>query len=317
MDVRGLPNRQEAPLLEVTESRRPRSNERTICAYCAKPELTGTESPEHALPIAIGSRFITYNVCDPCNELAGKAVDQPWLREPLVVDTRVRFRIPDRKGKVPTHSPLLSGVTDDGRRIRLDTEGNPELLNSLTDFDEETGEVSIGASDDATAHEMLDRILKQQGKTRDDIQNFETAEVSDRPWINVQVGIHVRQWRRLAAKASLALLSDQFPETWLTGASANSLREHMNGTSKQNVPLKSPNEVLRAIAPPPCSTVMASDVAKVPVVIVSLIGTYTWWFPLEADSIGVDAVWVSDPQDQAKSVAGTCAEVLLARLPTE
>ena len=54
-------------------------------------------------------------------------------------------------------SPLLTGVTEDGRRIGLSPDGIPELLNSIVRGDPETGEVHIVAPDQPTLDELATR----------------------------------------------------------------------------------------------------------------------------------------------------------------
>lgn len=137
------------------------SDDSTLCAYCGEPGLAGNEEPEHAIPAAINGRFTTRPVCVPCNRWAGQEIDQPWLNDPFVLDVRFQARIPDRRGKLLQRSPLLTGVTEDGRRIELGSDGTPELRNSVVRRDTESGEVHIVAPDQATLDKLLERERKK------------------------------------------------------------------------------------------------------------------------------------------------------------
>ncbi|MGH3514264.1 MAG: hypothetical protein ACRDQV_18530 [Pseudonocardiaceae bacterium] len=68
------------------------------CFYCAA-ELDGVPVLEHVLPATINTGLTTRRVCNPCNRWAGGEVDQPWLETAEVREARLRWKVPDRRGK--------------------------------------------------------------------------------------------------------------------------------------------------------------------------------------------------------------------------
>lgn len=277
--------------------------------------MTGNEDPEHALPAAINARFTTYAVCDACNSWAGKHIDQPWLSDPFVLGLRFWHQIPDRDGNKPSHDPMLVGMTDDGRRVGLRADGRPELLNSPIREGKEAGEFHISAPDQETLGRMIDRVLRKVGKTRDEVELGEAQVTTERPWINAKAEIYPGSWERIAAKATLALLAGEMPESWRESESAERLRERMRDLTRKaaDVALLSP-EPFQGFAPKPCSAVVVTDTGGAPASHVSLLGQFRLAFPLGEDVRGVDRAWVSDPSQPTRSCAGPLARVVGERL---
>jgi hypothetical protein len=71
--------------------------------------FSGAPPPEHVLPAAINGDLVTDRVCGPCNHRARVEVDQPWLDDYLVKESRVRLRIPNRRGDPPRHMSIPLG----------------------------------------------------------------------------------------------------------------------------------------------------------------------------------------------------------------
>src|SRR5206468_12877870 len=88
-----------------------------LCVYCVAAVLTGDEKLEHPIPAALGSSMTVSTVCNPCNEWAGREIDQPFLADDLLKEYRsiVDQRDP-RCGRNSRRSPspLLRGHTPDG-----------------------------------------------------------------------------------------------------------------------------------------------------------------------------------------------------------
>jgi hypothetical protein len=74
----------------------------TTCPYCWQ-EITGTVSVEHLIPKDIGGN-LEIPTCEPCNNIAGKYVDNPILRLAQVVTRKAQYdvrnlRRPRRRAK--------------------------------------------------------------------------------------------------------------------------------------------------------------------------------------------------------------------------
>ena len=162
--------------------------DKQLCAYCGTPALTGAEEPEHIFPAAINGRLTTRTVCVSCNRAAGREIDQPWLTDPFVLDLRFSQRIPDRRGNVLERSPMLTGMTDDGRRVTMRPDGTPVQMNTPVKFDEQTGEYTISAGDQAA---LDDQLEKQRRKAEKQAKAF-TAVSRGRRQISLRFTLRTR-----------------------------------------------------------------------------------------------------------------------------
>lgn len=290
------------------------SDDSTVCAYCGEPGLAGNEEPEHAIPAAINGRFATRAVCGPCNRWAGQEIDQPWLHDPFVLDVRFHARIPDRRGKLLQRSPLLAGVTEDGRRIELGSDGTPELRNSVVRRDPESGEVQVLAPDQATLDKLLERERKKaeaEAEGRSWTAGAQSA-MSDRPQLSATGIVWPGRWERMAAKASLALLAEVQPAAWRRSPSAVLLRARMRDMSRSQILLSS-SEAVRSFAASPATAISLTTVSGTAILNASLLGVFTVPFALADDLKRIDLAWVSDPVDPSRSCSGTLAEVVYQR----
>lgn len=290
------------------------SDDTRVCAYCGKATLAGTEEPEHAIPAAINGRFTTRSVCVPCNRWAGQEIDQPWLNDPFVLDVRFEARIPDRRGKLLQRSPLLAGVTEDGRRIELGPDGIPELRNSVVRRDPETGEVHIVAPDQETLDKLVDRERKKAEADGKTFTAGAQGAMSERPQVSGTAMVSPGRWERMAAKAALALLAEARPAGWRRSLSAELLRTRMRDAKRavSEVPLVS-SDAVEAFAASPASAINVLTVGGHPILNVSLVGILTIRFALAGDLKGADLAWVSDPLDPRRSFSGTLGEVVYER----
>jgi hypothetical protein len=201
-----------------------------ICAYCTATVLTGGEKPEHALPGSLGSSLTVQTVCDPCNEWAGREIDQPFLADSLLQTHRslVGQRDPrrGRKGRrVP--SPLLQGHTADGDFFTVDPETYKSVRRSrIVDLGDDRQQ--IRASSPEEAQRLLERARKRAATEGKEIKIEGEERGELQPNITVNFSMRTDVWRREAAKIALAVGSHVYPPSWRLSADAHRLREWMH-----------------------------------------------------------------------------------------
>lgn len=282
-----------------------------LCIYCGEPVLTGAEDPEHAVPAAINGRLITTAVCVPCNRQAGKEIDQPWLNDPFVLDTRFTDRIPDRRGNLVAASPMLTGMTADGRRVTMGHDGVPRQLNQPVTHDPATGMTTISASDQASLDAQIEKQKRKAQAAGKSFTPGHHQSASDHARIEVTLEIAPGVWRRMAAKIALALLGEQQPAAWRRSASAELLRTEMKQAAS-DVELTAP-PAIDTFAARPATAVVLSRALPGPRIIVSLMGVFTSAFQLADDLDRTDWAWVSDPIDPRRNADGSLGVVIYAR----
>jgi antitoxin (DNA-binding transcriptional repressor) of toxin-antitoxin stability system len=287
---------------------------RNICAYCGQPVLSGRERPEHVLPKAVNGRLITHAVCDPCNGWAGQYVDQPWLDDAFVGHTRFIHRIPDSRGKILDHDPLLLGTAEDGTRVAVGRDGRPVALNSPVKRDTATGKVQIRARNQEDYKRLLTREIKKAEALGKTFTIGEAQEVSQQPHVEVPHQIYPGRWERMAAKVTLGLLAETQPPAWRQTASAEMLRERIHDLERPADAVEMRNlDTFNAFAPSPASAVVVLTLAGRPAAAVSLLGIFALYFPLEEDMSGLDLAWVSDPIEPERSTVGPMMEMIAKR----
>lgn len=284
------------------------------CAYCAKPVLTGSDDPEHAVPAAINGRFTTRTVCVSCNRWAGEEIDQPWLDDPFVQHIRFVHRIPDRRGRTTESDPLLTGTTADGRRITVGRDGRPKQLNSPVDRSKAPSEFSIRARDHEDLDRLIDRELRKAGKTREDVDLPSPQVGEDQPRIEGRIEVNPGQWERIATKMTLALLAENRASEWRVGPSARILRRRMRDLDRKAKDVRMQQvDSFRAFAAEPSTAIVVSSMGGGPAAFVSLLGAFTIMIRLAEDLRDIELGWVSDPLDPGASVSGPIAHVVGVR----
>jgi len=201
-----------------------------ICAYCTATVLTGGEKPEHVIPASLGSSLTVQTVCDPCNEWAGREIDQPFLADSLLQAHRslVGQRDPrrGRKGRrVP--SPLLQGHTADGDFFTVDPETyKPVRRSRIVDLGDDRQQ--IRASTPEEAQRLLERARKRAAAEGKEIKIGKEERGEFQPVLTVDFSMRTDVWRREAAKIALAVGSHVYPPSWRLSADAHRLREWMH-----------------------------------------------------------------------------------------
>jgi hypothetical protein len=200
----------------------------SICAYCGRERLTGRQKPEHPIPAVLDSEIVVFTACDECNSRAGREVDQPFLKDTLILLERARWPSahPRARGRTVGHPFLNGGAVDaDGTHLVI-RDGEARYGAAVVRRSE--GQITIksdGPKETARALARLERQLAADGYA---IESKVHESISSKP-VQVQVS---RRFSpaigvRMGAKMALALASDTYDEGWRLSAEAEQLRTWM------------------------------------------------------------------------------------------
>jgi hypothetical protein len=201
-----------------------------LCAYCIVTALTGEEKPEHPIPAALGSSLTVPTVCDPCNEWAGREIDQPFLADQLLREHRSMAdqRDPRRGAKARrTRSQILQGHTAEGDYIAFDHElGWPVMGSRIVELGEDRSQIRAGSQ--AEADRLLEIVRKRAAAEGKEARIEAVEHGQARPEITARMMMRTDVWRREAAKIGLAVGSLVYPPAWRLSVDAALLREWMH-----------------------------------------------------------------------------------------
>lgn len=190
-----------------------------ICFYCTGP-ITGRVDPEHVLPAALGTNLTTRRVCRACNQRAGVEVDQPWLSEHRVEESRRLLGLPDRRGRAPG---VLSfrGQLEDGSPALVTLEGDEVSMRRLPVQDMHPWGVTLSGYTEDEADRAWQRLVEQGIPLSDPVTVVERGPLT----VTVRRESAVDLWPRFAAKVALAFASTFADDAWASSDSAAQLRE--------------------------------------------------------------------------------------------
>jgi hypothetical protein len=213
-----------------------------VCAYCGNPVLTGREKPEHPIPAALGSSLKVSTVCDPCNEATGRYVDQPFLSDPLVRESRSSLdqRDPRRgsRARRPA-SAFLAGHTEEGDFVSIDRDtGRPVMGSRVIDLGDDRTQVRASTMEEA--ERLLEKVRKKAAAEGKSVEVEPPEHSESQSAIKVLLTIYPELWRREAAKIALGVCSVVYPAAWRTSGDAERLREWMDGRDTSMADGKAP-----------------------------------------------------------------------------
>lgn len=294
----------------------------TLCAYCAKNELTGFERPEHPLPAAIRSSIRVFTACDPCNEWAGEHVDRPFLDDAFITELRVTHdlrdpRHPDRR--VP--SPLGHGFTADRVHVGADEDWNPRIVSGRI-VDRRDGRFDIIARDRAEAERLAERVRRRAAAQDKRVELGEFDEVEDRPRVTGRLEVRPWRWRRAFAKAALALASDVYAPRWREGDDAAQLRHWMRDPKAlpyDHCPIRSiTGTIFETVVPAPSCAAWFSKHESTTILNVVFLGEYIMSLPVDASGRDVPTrAWLTDPRRPAGDPRTTYVKLASGRAAEE
>jgi hypothetical protein len=88
------------------------------CSYCGNEKEDARRSVEHPLSQSLGGRgWAVREVCDDCNQFAGREVDAPFVRQPWIVWFRHRYDVLDAQRRVPAAPRVVGRLKSSGERV--------------------------------------------------------------------------------------------------------------------------------------------------------------------------------------------------------
>lgn len=295
-----------------------------VCVYCGREVLTGSERPEHPVPQAMGSRLATRAVCDPCNEWAGREIDQPCLDEDWIKHFQFEHKLRDQRGRrAARSSPMLSGQTADGVWVVMNDEGEPEIKGGrIIEGPDDT--VQIIAGNQAEADRLL-KIVEQRAKDAG-----KTAEIGEwrsgqiHPEVKNRVSVGFVRWARMAAKIGLGVGSLVYPPEWRTSEDAQRLRRQLRDPhpkSADGAPMGVAPGIARTESPfdklarPPEHLLLFLNADGNTLLWVVIFGQVLFCERVRSDGESApDRAWLIDPVDRGRVTTTTLMEVAVQRL---
>jgi hypothetical protein len=277
--------------------------------------LDGSQRPEHPLPAALRSSIRVYCVCDPCNDWAGREVDQWFLDDPFILELRSSLdvrdpRHPDRR--IP--SPLLRGRDENGVWIVANDDCNPQMPDGGY-VDNGDGSFGIVAPDAERAEQLLAKFRARADDAgwKVEIGPWQCEEVQ--PQITGTMKVRPWRWRRAFAKAALACAAEIFDEGWRTGRDAARLRNWMRdpkALAYDHCPLRQVTDsVIGRVVPAPANAVFFRRIASGDIVAsIVLLGRYMADLPVDTEGRDVPGqAWLTDPKRPNGDPRTTFAEL--------
>jgi hypothetical protein len=192
-----------------------------LCFYCSGP-LSGSEPPEHVLPAGLGVDLTTRRVCQPCNQRAGREVDQPWLSDYLVNEARVRLQVPDRRGN-PPRNMTIPAVSGDGRDVFVHLDGTAG--STRIELKPQYRSDGIHWTTSGYTVEATTKKLERMRQDHADVRVVRQAPEAAPETAVASIVQPPQTWPRFGAKVALAVASLVCADDWLESANAKALQE--------------------------------------------------------------------------------------------
>lgn len=215
------------------------------CFYCGGA-LSGHERPEHIIPAAIGAELVTHRVCDPCNERAGKEVDQPWLGDPHVLPLRILHAVLDRRDE-PVQPRPVRALLDDGRVALVTDHGRHVEVRPLprVEVDALRRIVRVEAAPE-DMEKIAARLEREHGPLRWGTPQAGQGTVT----ATVTHEVSIETWPRFAAKVALGVMSRLAEDVWLDSDDARALQAVLWSGARQAEALQDPGWAWSAVPHP-------------------------------------------------------------------
>lgn len=173
-----------------------------LCIICRKEKEEFSD--EHVIPDSIKGYYHIYTVCKTCNSDLGTRVDSKLVNHKFIEFQRHLLGIKGKSGAIPNPFSGTQTIKDDPEQkviVTFDEKGQlipkllPKIPNITSPDDLENYSFTIDASDLHLKDKIIEKILKRNGIDKSRVNFQEQRERSERPWIQSQMAIDIKDFR--------------------------------------------------------------------------------------------------------------------------
>ncbi|HSC54475.1 MAG TPA: HNH endonuclease [Phnomibacter sp.] len=173
-----------------------------LCIICRKENEEFSD--EHVIPDSIKGHYHIYTVCKTCNSDLGTMVDSKLVNHKLIEFQRHLLGIKGKSGTIPNPFSGVQTIKDDPEQkviVTFDEKGQlitkllPKIPKIKNPDDLKNYSFSIDANDLHLKDKIIEKILKRNGIDKSSVHFQEKRERSERPWIQSQLTIDVKDFR--------------------------------------------------------------------------------------------------------------------------
>lgn len=192
-----------------------------LCIICRKEKEEFSD--EHVIPDSIKGYYHIYTVCKTCNSDLGTKVDSKLVNHKFIEFQRHLLGIKGKSGSIPNPFSGTQTIKDDPKQkviVTFDEKGQliPKLLPKIPNIknpdDLENYSFTIDASDLHLKDKIIEKILKRNGIDKSRVNFQEQRERSERPWIQSQMAIDIKDFRigllKIAYEFAVDTIEDYF-----------------------------------------------------------------------------------------------------------
>lgn len=192
-----------------------------LCIICRKEKQEFSD--EHVIPDSIKGYYHIYTVCKTCNSDLGANVDSKLVNHKFIEFQRHLLGIKGKSGAIPNPFSGTQTIKDDPEQkvmVTFDEKGQlipkllPKIPNIKSPDDLENYSFTIDASDLHLKDKIIEKILKRNGIDKSRLNFQEQRERSERPWIQAQMVIDVKDFRigllKIAYEFAVDTIEDYF-----------------------------------------------------------------------------------------------------------
>ncbi|WP_276979928.1 HNH endonuclease [Flavobacterium filum] len=192
-----------------------------LCIICRKEKEEFSD--EHVIPDSIKGYYHIYTVCKTCNSDLGTKVDSKLVNHKFIEFQRHLLGIKGKSGAIPNPFSGTQTIKDDPEQkviVTFDDKGQlipkllPKIPNITNPDDLANYSFTIDASDLHLKDKIIEKILKRNGIDKSRVNFQEQRERSERPWIQSQMAIDIKDFRigllKIAYEFAVDTIEDYF-----------------------------------------------------------------------------------------------------------
>ncbi len=207
--------------------------------HCGEDRLDGDQPPEHAIPLALGSRITTYTTCAVCQPKLSQQVENKWLRDFFVQAARAQHPVVNRrtrrsrrrKQETSLLHPLDAALTRHvvhplGHKVVI-RNGRPHYPGTVVRRAD--GGFNIMASDKGRLDKLIADLVETTELSEAELQQLGDVDRFTPTMNDLQLSDEMAEQAmflgvRMGAKMALSFAGEVFPEGWRRSEHAQRLR---------------------------------------------------------------------------------------------